>query len=94
MRNAALFERSMKPALKKELLAQIRRLTGDYKWIIENETQLRLEYPDRYIAVKNKKVLFSDSTLERLIAEIKQSNMSVDEFSIELVSAQKSSLLL
>jgi hypothetical protein len=69
------------------------RLQNDYNWIISHRKQLRLDFPDRYVAVENQSVRFTGDTIEALIAEITKNNEPVDNFAIEYISEHPTSLL-
>jgi hypothetical protein len=71
--------------LDKELQAKYRRLQEDFLWILANKEKLRNEYANKFIAVENKEVKYSNDTISGIIAKIKQSKRQVEDFAIEYI---------
>jgi len=71
--------------LDKELQMKYRRLQEDFLWILANKEKLRDEYANKYIAVENKEVKYSDDTINGIITKIKQSKRKVEDFAIEYI---------
>lgn len=69
----------------KELLKKYRRLHEDFLWILNNKEELRSTHANKYIAVENKKVLFSDDTMNGIMAKIIEAGQQVDDFIIEYI---------
>jgi uncharacterized protein DUF5678 len=47
---------------------EIREFQADHQWIEQHRASLLSQYPDQWIAVKDRTVVASDSDLERLLA--------------------------
>jgi len=75
------------------ILARIRRLEEDYKWIFSNIEQLREQYNDKFIAVKDKEIVFSSEDIETLRNLVKDSESAMEDFAIANVSTEERSLL-
>lgn len=86
--------KEFKPEVKKKLLEKNRRAMEDISWIFANEEKLRTEYPDKYIAVEDKKVEFYSETIEGLVSKINSSNRKVDDFSIEYIRVKPATFIL
>jgi len=78
----------------KKLLERYDRLREDYLWIFATIKKLRTKYPNKYIAVKNKKVKYTNGTIESIIEEILRSDRKVEDFAIEYVGEHPVNLLL
>jgi hypothetical protein len=74
--------------LNKELLNRYRRLRQDLLWILASKEKLRLVYANRYIAVENKTVKFTDTTMEGILFEIHAAGRQVEDFTIEYIGEQ------
>ena len=86
-------KRDIDPTLEKKLLTTNQRLREDFLWIFTNEQKLRRKYSNNYIAVKNKKVVFVDNTLENVMAEISSAHKNVLDYAIHYVTEKPSNFL-
>lgn len=66
----------------------------DMNWIVSNYNKLRTEYPDKWIAVKNKKVVDSDTDLEPLLQRLREKNGTAVGFATEFIGAKPRNLLI
>ena len=82
------------PKLEGELLAKLDQLQGEYLWISDNEKKLRSTHLNKYIAVKDQKVVFDSNDFNSLLAKIRDSNNEVDDFAIKRVTKHAPCLLL
>ncbi len=57
---------------KAEILRSIRREQRNSAWIDRSMLTLRKKFGDRYIAVKNRKVIDSDEDFETLLSRIRK----------------------
>jgi hypothetical protein len=62
------------------------RLQEDHKWIDDNKTSLIAAYEDRFVAVMDKKVLYSDADVMGLMVKIKADGGRMDNFAVECMS--------
>jgi hypothetical protein len=81
-------------AADRELFAKHDRLSSDFRWIFANMEMLRSKYPDKYIAVKDGRVVFAYADAKRLLDKIALSGSSADDFAIEYVRKKPSCFLL
>ena len=79
--------------LDASLVERFSRLQKDYQWILNHESGLRNEFPNKYIAVENEKVHYVADTMQSLMTKISANSEEVDNFAIEYVSEQPRSLL-
>lgn len=70
------------------------RLQNDQMWIITHKSQLRKEFANRYVAVKNEAVCFVGRSMDELIANIAKGHRQSDEFAIDFISEHPTNLLL
>ncbi len=57
---------------QQEVLESIRREKENLTWITKSMAALREHYGDRYIAVKDQKVIDSDASFEALLARVRK----------------------
>ena len=76
-----------------ELFDKHNWLSSDFRWIFANTEKLRSKYPDKYIAVKDQRVVFAYDDAKRLLDQIALSGLSADDFAIEYVRKELSCLL-
>ena len=81
------------PELEHNLLKKQHFLREDYLWIVGNKT-LRSEFENKFIVVKNKKVVYSDKSLPRLLRKITKSGERIDDFAVEYIRKHRACLLL
>lgn len=79
--------------LNKELLVSYRRVQEDFMWILTNKEKLRTKYVNKYIAVENKEVKYTNGTIDGLIAKIKSSGKQVEDFAVEYIGESPVNLL-
>lgn len=61
------------PAVEKKMMVKLMRAREDVGWFFANEEKLRSKYLNKYIAIKNKKILFTADTPEEMYAKIEAS---------------------
>ena len=66
----------------------------DMDWIVRNYNKLRIEYPDKWIAVKDKKVVDSDNDLEPLLQRLKERHETAIGFATEFIGAKPRNMIL
>ena len=86
-------KRDIDPALEKKLLTNNHRLREDFLWIFANEQILRKKYSNKYIAVKNKKVVFVSNTIESIMNEIGLTHEHVLDYAIHYLTEKPSNFL-
>jgi hypothetical protein len=69
----------------KELLNRYSRLREDFLWILTNEKKLRDKYANKFIAVEQESVKFSDTTIQGLMLKIKNSGQRMEDFAVEYI---------
>lgn len=75
-----------------KLLSKLERLQHDYRWVATNYEALLDNFENEYIAVMNKKVMFTSKTLEVLFAMILSSKEHIDDFAIEHIKKRPTCL--
>ena len=73
---------------KTEILRSIRREQRNSVWINRSMSALRQKFGDRYIAVKNRKVIDSDEDFETLLLRIRKVG-DPESVTIEFVTAKE-----
>ena len=81
-------KKQIDPSLGKKLLNKHRRLRENLLWILANKEQLRSTYANKYVAVENKSVKFSDATIEGILFEIQAAGRQAEDFAIEYIGKQ------
>ncbi len=73
---------------KAETIRSIRRERRNSEWIDRSMPALRKEFGDRYIAVKNRKVVDSDEDFEKLLGRMRTLG-DPESVTIEFVTAKE-----
>jgi len=68
------------------LFEQRERLRTDYKWIADNRESLTQEFLNKYVAVKDKKVVAFDGDVYSLLKQIRATGKKPDKFAVEYFS--------
>ena len=55
-------------------LDKLERLADNFKWIHEQQGSLKEKYDNKYVAIKDRKILDRDSNLDRLVKRLNISN--------------------
>jgi len=71
-----------------QILQSIRREQRNAEWINGSMSKLRKEFGDRYVAVKNRKVIDSDKDFDGLLARIR-SMKDPEAVTIEFITAEE-----
>ncbi len=61
------------PALEKRVTVKLTRAREDMEWFFANEKKLRSKYLNKYVAIKNKKILLIADTPEEMYTKIEAS---------------------
>ncbi len=73
---------------------QRERLRNDYLWIDEQKTALCRNFPNKYIAVQNRRVVFAEDNVYDLLREMRALGLAPDVFAVEYLSEQLRFLLM
>ncbi len=65
-------------------------LEKEFKYFKDNQTALYAEYPDKYIVIKDERVLFSDDTFEKALSKAVEGKLEVGTFIVQLCSVDES----
>jgi hypothetical protein len=87
-------KKSNNPELEKELAKKHNKLRLDYLWIFANGEMLRAKYPNKYVAVKDQKVLYANEDAKRLITTITMAGEDINDFAVEYVHKKSTCFLL
>ena len=71
-------------ATNAEVLESIRREKANVEWISETVANLRKRYGGRYIAVRDRRVIDSDKSLDDLLSRVRGRESVTVEFITEL----------
>lgn len=66
----------------------------DMNWIVRNYDWLRGDYPDKWVAVKDKKIVDSDSDLEPLLRRLKEKRGTAIGYATEFVATKPRNIIL
>jgi hypothetical protein len=81
------------PRYEKDLMDRLSKYSRDYNWIKDNHSELLKEYPRKYIAVRNRKVLYHGETMKELIDRMQVRSEDPSEFAIEFLTDEKCTFL-
>jgi len=79
---------------KTTLFEQRERLRADYRWISDNRDKLTQEFLNKYVAVKDKKVVASDEDAPSLLKQLRATGKKPDKFAVEYFSEHPMCYLL
>ena len=65
-------------------LDKLERLANNFKWIHNQYDNLKKKYDNKYVAIKNRKILDKDTNLERLVKRLNIRNYD-DSIAIEYI---------
>jgi hypothetical protein len=77
-----------------ELLKGLNEFSSDMDWLDSQLDQLRKKYPNKYVAVKDHKVVGASSDLQDLIQNLKKKKLSPNEIPVEFISKVPPRLIL
>lgn len=78
----------------REMINLFTKHSMDSKWISSNLKELRIRYPNSYIAVRDQKVILSNKNLTELLARLKKEYGDIKGITIERITDRPISLLL
>lgn len=70
----------------REIVALLTAHEENTKWVARNLVELVREFPDSYVAVRNKEVVMHDKNLLRLIRRLKSRFENISDVAIEHVT--------
>ena len=65
-------------------LDKLEKLADNFKWVHEKQGSLKEKYDNKYVAIKDRKILDRDSNLDRLIKRLNIRNYD-DSIAIEYI---------
>jgi hypothetical protein len=77
-----------------EILKGLQEFSADMDWIDAELERLRKEYPNKYIAVHNRRVIEADSDLQSLIRKLREKNLNPGDIPVEFIAEKPQSLIL
>lgn len=77
----------------KKILGGLEKFYEDWMFINNMLKELREEHPNKFIAVKSKKIIDSDSNLESLLKRLKEKGLNPSEIPIEFISKEPELLI-
>ncbi len=78
----------------REMINLFTKHTMDSKWISSNLKELRISYPNSYIAIRDQKVILSNKNLTELLALLMKEYGDIIGITIEHITDKPISLLL
>lgn len=79
---------------KAEINRTFKLFISNTNWINSNLDTLRKQHPDEYIAVCNRKIVFTDKDLSDLKEKLRKENVDLQKTAIEFVRKKPIKLLL
>lgn len=79
---------------KSEINRKFNLFIRDTNWINNNLDMLRKKYPNKYIAVYNRKIILTDKDLTDLKEKLKEENVAFEKVAIEFVKDKPIKLLV
>ena len=77
-----------------EMLKGLKEFSSDMDWMDAKLDRLRKEYPNKYIAVNNRKIVGSDPNLQNLLRKLKRKKLNPGEIPVEFIAEKPPRLIL
>jgi len=77
-----------------EELKILKEFQKDTQWLIENYQKLKKEFVDRFVAIKNGKVIESDENLDKLIEKLQKKGEDASKTVIEFIPPEDMIIIL
>ena len=77
-----------------DLIVQREKLRSDYRWISDEQALLQKKYLNKFVAVRNKKVIVAAEDVYALMEELKMKGLRTDSVAVEFVSEKPLCFLL
>ena len=68
-----------------EILKELKEGNEDLKWLSENFEKIRKEYPGKFVAIKDRRVVLSNTDLNALIDELEKRRQDPGQFIIDFI---------
>jgi len=80
---------------EEKLTAKLKRFESDTKWLIEHYDDLKIEYPEEWVASFNNKVVGHDKDLSNLMEKLRAKyREDAGHIAVEFVTPRKVELIL
>ncbi|MBI5036909.1 hypothetical protein HZC09_06235 [Candidatus Micrarchaeota archaeon] len=78
----------------RQILQTMDEFTRDKKWALENIDSLRKDYLEKYVLVKNRKVVLADSDYDNLLQRAERNGVDISQAVIEFVIPRNVTVLM
>ena len=68
-----------------KLLKELKEGNENLQWLSENFERIRKEYPGKFIAIRDKRVILSSADLETLISELEKRKEDIAKLLIDFI---------
>jgi len=76
------------------VLENLLKLEKSEKSLVKNMASLMREYPNKYVAIADGKVVFADSDLDKLLVAIRQEFGTTESVLIDYISTKQSQIVV
>ncbi|MCX6647781.1 MAG: hypothetical protein NTV61_00095 [Candidatus Bathyarchaeota archaeon] len=76
------------------MIRRLKKYSSDVDWIEEHRDELRREHLNTFIAVRDRRVLFTAPTMIDLVKLIDEAGSSAEDCAVDFISAYDDLLLL
>jgi hypothetical protein len=76
------------------LIEERKQLQSDYMWISEERVSLQKTFANKYVAVKNKKVIVAEGDVYSLMGALKKKGLRADKVAVEFLAEHPVCFLL
>jgi len=67
------------------IFEELKQGNEQLEWLTKHYEELRKRYKNRYVAIKDKKIVMDDSDIERLIKRLQQEHYNLQDITIEFM---------
>ncbi len=73
-------------SMETKILGELKSFGEDSRWLRENKDDLRKEYKNQFVAVKDKDVIAADADLKKLVEKLRKDGIDTSSIVIEFIS--------
>jgi hypothetical protein len=94
IKNERVIEKTDPELDEKQIAELIEKHNQNSVWIIKRYNKLRKELPNKYVAVRNGKIVYNSDNLTDLLRELREKFKNIDDVAIDFITEKPLKLLL
>ena len=73
------------PGVEAQILGELKSFENDSRWLRKNKNELRKEYKNQFVAVKDKDVIAAGADLKKLMQKLRKEGIDTASIVIEFI---------